>query len=229
MTYLQESEFISEFEEQATIRNITLLENLGKTLEEKILSTLHMDADQNSKASIEEAILSRIRFEDIPKVAKYFHQLSILKQYNFLNKDFGLPIFNLHDPDTQQAFLTNYKNMTPRQLYEHYLEIFGVKFKTLSGDLDFKKIYQILQYDIVMPFVGSGGKKRDLFTYGLIKLLELHFETRLGFHEKLNENQTFYTYTASKRANSWMQYLVDNGHVKLEKGVTPSFNVMVKE
>jgi hypothetical protein len=80
-----------------------------------------------------------------------------------------------------------------------------------------------------MPFVGSGGKKRDYYTYGLIKLLEMHFQTRLGFHEKLNENQTFYTFNASKRANSWMQYLVKNGWISKPLDSTPSFNVMLPE
>ena len=58
--------------------------------------------------------------------------------------------------------------------------------------LDFEKIYDLLQYEIVTPFVGGGGSHRDQFTYGLIKLLELHFNTRLGFHEKLNKNQKQY-------------------------------------
>lgn len=229
LAYLHESEFISEFEEQATTRNIALLDNLGKSLEEKIESTLGLDVDENSKASIEKAILSRIDYKDIPTVTKYFNELSILKQYNFLNHDFGLPIFNLADNTVQVTLLDNFKNMEPVELYTYYLEAFKVDFRTEEGDLDFNKIYQILQYDIVMPFVGSGGKKRDLYTYGIIKLLELHFQTRLGFHEKLNENQTFYTYTASKRAHAWMNYLVENDHVNLHDNLTPSFNAMVRE
>ncbi len=228
-SYLQESEFISEFEEQTTITNITLLDNLGKTLEEKIQNTLRLDVDVNSKISIEEAILSRISFEDIPIVTKYLNDLSALQQYNFLNRDFGLPVFDLQNPVVQEELLQNFETMDPFELYAHYLNTFNIKFQNANGDLDFQKIYQILQYDIVMPFVGSGGKKRDLFTYGIIKLLELHFQTRLGFHEKLNENQTFYTYTASKRAQAWMQFLIENGHVEIQKGVTPSFNVMVNE
>lgn len=227
--YLAESDFISEFEEQTTIKNIALLENLGKSLEEKIVNTLRLNVDENSKLSIEEAILARINFEDLPIAIKYLNDLNIVRTYNFLSRDFGLPVFDLQNPETQQALLDNYKKKKPFELYAHYLEAFGVDFKTPSGDLDFNKIYKILQYDIVMPFVGSGGKKRDYYTYGTIKLLEYHFRTRLGFHEKLNENQTFYTFNSTKRANAWMNYLVENGWVKESIDETPSFNTMVKE
>ncbi|MCR9286429.1 MAG: hypothetical protein NXI23_03460 [Bacteroidetes bacterium] len=228
-TYLSESDFISEFEEQITVRNITLLENLGKSLEEKIINTLQLSVDENSKLSIEEAILARISFQDLPIVIKYYNELNIVKQYNFLSRDFGLPVFDLQDPMVQDALLSNYKEKRPFDLYAYYLEEFGVDFKTSTGKLDFNKIYKALQYDIVMPFVGSGGKKRDYYTYGLIKLLEMHFQTRLGFHEKLNENQTFYTFNASKRANAWMQYLVKNGWISKPLDSTPSFNVMLPE
>ena len=227
--YLSESDFISEFEEQTTIRNITLLENLGKSLEEKIINTLRLTVDENSKTSIEEAILARISFEDIPVVIKYFNDLSVLAQYNFLSKDFGLPVFDLQNAKVQNELTSHFKKKKPGQLYEHYLEKFGVDFKTTSGQYDFNKIYTILQYDIVMPFVGSGGTKRDFYTYGLIKLLEIHFQTRLGFHEKLNENQTFYTFTASKRARAWLDYLVENHHVMKPENQIPSFNAMVRD
>ena len=72
----------------------------------------------------------------------------------------------------------------------------------------------LLAYDLVVPFLGEGGKYRDYYTYGLVKLLELHFETTLGFHPKLNENQTFYTFNSYKRVEAWKVFLILEGYVK---------------
>ena len=88
----------------------------------------------------------------------------------------------------------------------------------------------LLQYEIVTPFAGGGGSTRDQFTYGVIKLLELHFKTRLGFHEKLNENQTFYSYSSNKRAAAWRKYLSENNLVTVKTNLPPSFgDVMNKK
>jgi len=69
----------------------------------------------------------------------------------------------------------------------------------------------LLSYDLVVPFLGEGGKYRDYYTYGLVKLLELHFKTTLDFHPKLNENQTFYTFNSYKRVMAWRSFLLDKG------------------
>lgn len=223
--YLDESEYLSEFEELETIRNIAMIDNSGKSLVEKIKTSLALNIDEASRSKIQEAILSRISYEEIPIVAPYLNDLGIVKKYNFLSKDFGLPIFDLTDYDLLQELINNHKNKTELEFYAHYLSEFGVDFQKNNGNLDFDKIYEILQYDIITPFVGNGGNRRDFYTYGIIKLLELHFENRLGFHEKLNENQTFYSFSSAKRAKAWREYLVKNQIVKTRVEVTPSFNM----
>ena len=90
---------------------------------------------------------------------------------------------------------------------QHYLEAFGLDFQDEKGGLDYVKIDELLSYDIVHPFVNGGGAQRDFCVFGLIKLLEFEFQTTLGFHEKLNENQVFYAFSASKRAEAWRAYL----------------------
>jgi len=96
-------------------------------------------------------------------------------------------------------------------------------YKCKRDALDFNKIYDILQYDIVTPFVGASGGKRDDYVYGIIKLLEIEFHTRLKFHEKLNESQTFYTFSSAKRADAWKAYLLDNNIVKSNQVTAPPF------
>lgn len=223
-TYLNESDLISEFEEQATIRNIMALSNRGKSLAERLVNATKLDAGEGSKAEIQEAIIARVAYEDIPVVLEYYDLLSSEYQYNFLNQDFGLPIFDLDNVQTQRKIRQNHQNKSPEEFYRFYLSAFGIDYLKENGQLDYQKIYNILQFDIVTPFVGGGGNKRDYFTFGIIKLLEFEFDTRLGYHPKLNENQRFYSYSSAKRANDWMEFLIKNNHAQPSKEIAPSFS-----
>jgi hypothetical protein len=220
--YLESGELVSEFQEQACLLHIMELENVGKTLAEKLEATTRLEnVSVESKAAIQEAILARIDYADIPVTVRFFDQLPPEK-IAFLYKDFGLPIFDLDEKD-KHDLIFNVTNLAESKVYEYYLKKFGVDFMNSKGDLDFDKIYQILKFEIVLPFTG-GGNQRDLFTYGVIKLLEFKFKTRLGFHEKLNENQTFYTFSAAKRAAAWLKFLETKGLVKPDPSIPSSFN-----
>jgi len=63
-----------------------------------------------------------------------------------------------------------------------------------------------------------------LYIYGIIKLLELKHDTRLGFHEKLNESQTFYSFSSTKRAQAWLKYLEEQGLASPVQTFPSSFN-----
>jgi hypothetical protein len=229
-SYLSNSEIITEFEEQSTLLHVAELQNVGRNLEEKLEASIALEMSEDAKATIQEAIISRINFAEISIVLRYFDKLSTKAGYSaaaFLYKDFGIPIFNL-DKNTLPQLVENHKNMTSFQFYKHYLKKFGVDFLKENDDLDFKKIYNILKYEIVTPFTG-GGSQRDYFTYGIIKLLEFDFNTRIGFHEKLNENQTFYTHSAAKRAAKWMLFLEERRLVQPDPSVPASFNRLFAE
>ena len=210
-TYLNESDLISEFEEQATVRNIALLDISNLPLRDKMYALMQLQGQVGEEASqqVQKAILSRIDYLDISEVAPFFPDLTVLKRYNFLNKDFGLPLFDLTESQVQKELISIHQKNISNQaaFYTHYLDGFGVDYKDEKGKIDYAKIYRILKYDIVTPFVGDGGNRRDFFTYGVIKLLEKEFKTQLDFHPKLNENQTFYSFSAAKRAIAWMDFL----------------------
>ncbi len=229
-TYLYESDLISEYEEQTTSMNINLLESLNNDLITKLKNSIKSDSDDVTKALIQQSILARASYKDIPKVLGVVDQLTAgqnFQPYHFLQKDFGLPIFNIDDDEARKKVIKNHSEMSEYDFYKYYIKNFGVDFLN-KEKLDFQKIYDLLQFEIVTPFVGGGGTHRDQFTYGLIKMLELNFETRLDFHEKLNENQTFYSFTSKKRAMAWRKYLVDSQLVIHNKLLPPSFNDVVK-
>ncbi len=226
-TYLNESEFLSEYEEQATQLNIAQLQFMGKSIEEKIDATIALDTDNPSKAKILKSIIATISYEEIGIIVSRFDQMyDILneKTYSFLSEDFGIPVFSFKSMKEQEQFIRNHKKLPESQFYYTYLKQFGLNFQTKKGELHLQKAYDILRFDIVSPFVGETGGKRDLYIYGIIKLLELKYDTRLGFHEKLNESQTFYSFSSTKRAQAWIKYLEENKLVSPNDSMAPPFN-----
>ncbi len=223
--YLINSEFLSEFEEQVTQIHISELGNIGHTLTEKLTSTLELEGNSTIKVAVQSAILARVQYEDIGVVATFWEQknLASVKEspLTFLQTDFGIPIFS-SDKATITQLIDNHKKMSPKAFYSFYLKQFGLNLWHTEGGLNYEKIYAALTHESVMPFTG-GGTQRDYFTYGIIKLLEFEFDTRLGFHEKLNENQTFYTFNTSKRAAAWRAFLIEKKLVKMPPSVPPSF------
>ncbi len=225
--YLNESDFMSEFEEQATTLHLAQLENIGKPLSERIVASFNLDVDKSSKSKVQETIISTISYKQIDQIAKHFNQLSETlgeEPWAFLRKDFGLPIFDLSSDKTYRTFLDNHKKMSEYDFYLYYLKDFGVDFLTKKSELDYQKIYEILQFDAVTPFVAGSGGKRDYYTFGIIKILELKYKTTLGFHEKLNENQSFYSFSTAKRSNAWINYLIEQKLIKTDIALAPSFN-----
>ncbi|MEM9821290.1 MAG: hypothetical protein AAF985_09470 [Bacteroidota bacterium] len=230
--YFNESDYLSEFEEQATQLHIAQLVMAGKDLSTQLATSIQLETDEASKAKIQQSIIARIEYQQIPEVIKVVDQLSPdlgLSTYEFLSKDFGLPIFNLESSKAQRKLVEQHQKWTEYEFYFHYLQSFGLNFLKNKNELDYQKIYNILQFDIVTPFVSSSGGKRDNYVYGIIKLLELTFEERLGFHQKLNEGQTFYTFSSTKRAHAWCNYLIENQLVEAQYDHPPSFNPLRAE
>ncbi len=226
--YLAVNNYLSEFEEQNTYLHIAQINNIGLTLEEKLQATRKLEIDEGSKAKIQQNIIATISYEEIGTVLEFADKLTTVKGSNtcsFLARDFGLPIY---DDQDIYALKKAHKELNQKEFYFKILTDFGIDFKS-NGELDFDKIYNILQFDIVSPFIGEGGGKRDYCTYGIIKVLEQHFNTRLGFHEKLNEAQTFYTFSSTKRSKAWIKYLIDKNLIKINKSIPPSYNFVSVE
>lgn len=226
--YFNENEYLSEFEEQVTQFNIAQLSSLGKTLEEQLMASFEMNADRASLIKIQESILARVTYRDLPLVIKCLPRISpelLTPDRFFLVSDFGLPVFELDEERKRNEFIKHHQEMSELEFYHHYLTAFGVDFQNADKSLNFQKIYHILSYDVATPFVSSSGGKRDYYTYGIIKLLELHFKDRLGFHEKLNEAQTFYDFSSSKRAAAWIEYLETHQLINPTHLLAPSFNL----
>ncbi len=216
--YLSKSTFLTEYEEQNTQLNIVHLENAFLSLKEKLIRISKDSLNETIRYEYLNATLSRMEFPQIMVAFPILKDFEIPEKnlFLFLNRDFGLPIFDVPSEKAAQKILTRLKSHNEYEFYEQTLIDFGLPILKKSGDLDFQRVYQLLTYDLVVPFLGEGGKYRDNYCYGLVKLLELHFKTTLGFHPKLNENQIFYTFNSYKRVEAWRAYLIAEGLVNLE-------------
>ena len=214
--YLSKSTFLTEYEEQNTQLNIVHLENAFLSLKEKLTRIAKDSLNEAIRYDYLNATLSRMEFPEIMVAFPILKDLEIINKnlFLFLNRDFGLPIFDIPTEKAAQKILDQLKTHNEYEFYEQTLLDFGLPILNKSGSLDFQKIHQLLTYDLVVPFLGEGGKYRDYYCYGLVKLLELHFKTTLGFHPKLNENQTFYTFNSYKRVEAWRAYLIAEGLVE---------------
>ena len=200
-------------------------------LEQKLLSTLQLDVDVATKNKVIDEIIATVSYKDIGRILNNFNPINNVIGDGFaafLHRDFGLPIFSIKNQNYLEELIRNHAQMTENEFYLHYLKAFGIDFLDKHGELDYQKISDILQFDITSPFVGEGGGKRDDYSYGIIKLLELKFNTRLGFHVKLNEGQTFYSFSSSKRAQAWINYLLEHKLIDPALASPPSFNQMKK-
>ncbi|MFK7978862.1 MAG: hypothetical protein AB8G86_02670 [Saprospiraceae bacterium] len=217
--YLSKSTFLTEYEEQNTQLNIVHLENAFLTLKEKLIRISKDSLNETIRYDYLNVTLSRMEFPEIMIAFSILKDFEITNKnlFFFLNRDFGLPIFEVPTEKAAQKILKRLKNHNEYEFYEQTLVDFGLPILKKTGDLDFQKIYELLTYDLVVPFLGEGGKYRDYYCYGLVKLLELHFKTTLDFHPKLNENQTFYTFNSYKRVEAWRTYLLAKKLVEVEE------------
>ena len=150
-------------------------------------------------------------------------------KYNFIARDFGFSyIGDIENPEIRKSFLKNYSKYDEKNLYKFYLKEAGIDFINDNDSLDFDKIYDLLKYDITTAFVGGGGSTKDNGVYSIIKILELTFNTTLGYPEKLCRSNNTFGCTSRSRAIEWMKYLEENKLLKLKHSEPVSFNFETK-
>ncbi len=223
--YLNESAYLTEFEEEATQLNILLLLHNRQSLEEKLAILNDPDLDVQVKMKWLGILFARMDFKEVGQVFTHLDQLEDFDELQlmpFIRKEFGIPVFKA-DKAIVKTLQKQLATMDIMDIYIYYLDQFGVDYKTRKKELDFDKINNILTYDLVVPFVGQGGQYRDDHVYAIIKVLELHFNTTLDFSSKLNEFQSFFQFNSFSRVKAWKKFLKEKNLVK-DTAIYPSFN-----
>lgn len=210
-TYYDESDWLTEMEELNIEINLFNLASRSNSTLEKLKSSINTSISAEAKAAIQIKLLSRINYEELAATLKLWPNLAQtpeLRNYNFASKDFGIPFFDLQDDTAREGLLKKLNTKKPIDVYGFYLADFGISFlKNQKPDLS--AIRTILRNDLNVPFSGNGGVVRDQYVFGLLKYLEFYYNDNLGFHPKLNENQSYYQYNSRKRAQKWLRFLED--------------------
>lgn len=169
-------------------------------------------------------LLSAVKYSQIPIAFKYLDSFDYdWLNYSFLKNDFGLLIMdNFFNKKIRKAFIESYSKLSEYQLYAYYLDNAEIDYKNNDQTLNYDKIYELIKYDVVVAFVGGGGGTKDNEVYSLIKLLEISFNTTMGFPDKLCECP--YTCNSEDRAKVWMNYLEDNKLLQLKHDTPISFH-----
>lgn len=172
-------------------------------------------------------ILARIRYHQIDEACKLIDTVQFKYEYNkysFLDRDFGFFGIDFSDSSQRESFLILYNTLTELQLYHYLLTDSKIEYMT-DSELDFDKIYDILTYDIVMRFTGSGGTTREEHVYAVIKILELEFETTLGYPIKFCNSDGMWGCDSRDRARDWRKFLSEKDLVKPRNGESISFGL----
>lgn len=173
-------------------------------------------------------IISQIDYKEILQVLKITDKLNYERngyKYRFLVSDFGFPLsekYEIYKKDIDE-FTAKYKELDEYNLYSYYLDKAGIDYKNSDGSLDFDKIYWLLKYGQVRSFMGGIDNFREKLVYSVIKLLELNFNTTLGFPLKLCNSGDTYGCTALERAEEWRLFLIEKKLISFEDTEPRSF------
>ncbi len=142
--------------------------------------------------------------------------MNMYEKFHFIESDFGFPL-GIWDTAVIRIFLKNYHDKSKKELYTYYIIETGLDCFYKNGELNFPSIYEILRFDIVDGFAGGGGGRREKGVYLIIKLLEMKFNTTMGFPEKLCNWSGIYGCYSNDRADAWMHFMEEKGLVVPDK------------
>lgn len=176
-------------------------------------------------------VISWTSYDQIPLVLNFLDNTKFGKNkqfYNFLEKDFGFFLIDdVEKRKTRKLFMRLYRSKTEQELYSYLLDASKVDYKDDNGNLNFQKIHTILKYDVVEAFVGGGCYVRDFNTYALIKLLQIHFKTRLGFSNKQCRSKESYACDNIDNCIRWTEFLEENNYVDKKMRYPLSFHHLI--
>jgi hypothetical protein len=191
------------------------------------LTTQVVDSAKNEAALVE--LLSKITYDQIGiamrSIENFPFRHPAWQKYTFMERDWGFFMMDFDNAASRREFMEAYSKYSESQLYMYYLDKAGIDYKNADGSLDYDKIYDLLNYDVVVAFVGGGGGAQDNEVYSLVKVLELTFKTTLGYPHKLCNSAGMYGCDSEDRARDWMNYIEDKKLLKQKHDEPVSFHL----
>jgi|GEM_PF-615329 len=198
-----------------------------KDFEIKLNAILKDYKDSEEERDTLTSLLSEISYKQIGTALTQLNKLTFKdnsKIYSFLNRDFGFFLMGYDKGHEERyTFLNLYNKYTEYELYAYYLDEAGITYKNPDGTLDYDAIYDHLKYDETTVLAG-GGSSKDNGVYATIKLLEITFNTTLGFSNKYCSSNNMYACDSDVKVMAWLAYLKENKLLKKEHNEPPSFH-----
>jgi hypothetical protein len=194
-----------------------------RTQFEKALELKEKDAYKK----LTEMIILQGKYKDIPVLLDLYESenegMEKWMIQSHIMQDLAIPA-RLRSATERDTLKKRYSRLSEKELYKAYLTDFGLGdiFKA-NDSLDYDKLYNVLEYDVVDAFVGGGGRQST--SAGLaIQVLEMHFNTLLGFHWRKHYLYANTVHSFHTRSCAWMKFLRDKKLVTIPEYSTPSFS-----
>jgi hypothetical protein len=212
VAWYDNQDYLSEYDEGELKLLLLLLEHAEQPLQFKFAVTCAIPSE-HQKAVLQRALLASIRYADLETLREFFPCLSEENNDESLGtatlQNLGLP--PLFETKNGEPILFNTQLIPSIKLA---LAQLNVQVYQQNGKIDYSVVQRILEGELITPLINGGGARRDWFVFSVIKILESEHAVSLGFHPKLNEDQSFFTYNSAERAKAWLNYLQSNGLIQ---------------
>lgn len=203
------------------------LEHVQESYGQQLEAALAIDDKDIRKSALNRVILVT-RYSDIPELVQHWTALSkkdYYEQHTVLRSDLGL-LTEPALPGWSDTLLARYKRLPEKEVYALYMKEAHADIFGKDGQLDFSKVDHMLQYGAVTAYVGGGGGVQSDYLYGTMRLLELTFDTRLGFPRFFYHVEATSGFITSPydRAKAWRDFLVKQKLVVRPEHEVPSFS-----
>ncbi|MBX7045926.1 MAG: hypothetical protein K1X86_08810 [Ignavibacteria bacterium] len=194
----------------------------------EITDILNSNIKEDEKNKKINKVISEINYEGIGSVLSIINEAGLQKNKyirDFIKRDFAIPInFDFEiSMEMIYEFKNYYSKFSEKELYEFYLKKSGVEYTHVDGSPNYAKIYKFLKYNRGMYFMGGTSWDREMLACTLVKYLELHFNTTLGFPRKICNSGSSYRCSFGERIEEWMLYLKEKKLISYDDNEPQSF------
>lgn len=217
-TYLNESDFLSEFEEKRILNRVFLLKYGQESIVDQLKYAVEYGEDEEQTYEIQKKLLAEVNYDELVTILDHVDVLIPAKgesEFYFLEKKLGLPSYLFDTEKNRKRFREDIRNLSELEIYEKYLSMTGLHIFKSGQELDFEKIIEVLEFDIVSPFSSTVSKTRIHFVVGVMQLLD-------GLYPN-NEIKFMGEDGLRQQAQEWIKYL-DENEEKMTENPSYSFN-----
>ena len=200
-----------------------ILAHIGESVSAQIKSARQLKDEDDQSEALEEILLhvdyeglggllqNRLAYEQGPYPA-------ILSGYlhRFVSEDLGIPE-NIGNNSGLASVQQNYRKYPERDFYLQYLTDFYPNILNTDSSLNIPRVQEVLETDLVEDFAGITTGYRYWPILAVLRVLEIDFETKLGFQPNFLHPLAFYEKEDIRpRIAVWIAFLKEK-QLNLEK------------